>query len=234
AYQGDDQAEHSRTGNIIVPKEENSEVKALREVQQLDEPSSKGPEVTGREDHQHESGSVNDTIVKCHHIDQKRSTIKEVIESKMCPNKFRIRCRIFDYYPLQVESFVRAECKEHGVLDGNHDGCPHCGDMTNASIAVDYKFVLRVVDESNATLNVSVDGKEAAQFIPDLSPADARNNEQALKQRLETLIGHLYAWHNEFEEAKKKEGPQIDLCVYSWMPASGVDRHYKLFDCNLI
>lgn len=54
-------------------------------------------------------------VVECLHMDKKCSTIKEVIDSQRCPNKFRIRCRIADYYPMKVEDFVRAECREHGM-----------------------------------------------------------------------------------------------------------------------
>jgi hypothetical protein len=70
-----------------------------------------------------------------------------------------------------------------------------------------------------------------------LPAAVARDDVSALEARLFPLIGHLYRWHKTLDAAEKKEGPWVNLSVFSWkLVDSGNEeqkRFYNLFDCYL-
>ncbi|KAF8495300.1 hypothetical protein JB92DRAFT_1118906 [Gautieria morchelliformis] len=206
----------------------HSRIKYNEEHAQVPEPMQQGHQITVAKE-------PSSSRSKCLHTDQKCSSIAELTQCTRCPNRFRIRARIIEYYPRDIKDFVRVECNMcHRILDDRYNLCPDCGDLADSSRTVRYQFAIRVADESGE-LNVSVSNAEADLFFGGLSARDARDDTEALKTRLSPLLGHLYKWHEEFDDkAKNDPGRWLDLCVYSWVP--DVDetlRLYKLFGCRL-
>ncbi|KAF8590032.1 hypothetical protein K439DRAFT_1628241 [Ramaria rubella] len=180
-----------------------------------------------------ESIAITRGAVECLHLNQKLSSIEEVLQCPVSPNKFRIRARIVEYYPRHIGNFVTVECNKCAkVLGDEYHLCPDCGDLTEGSTTMRYQFALRVADVAGTELNISVSGKEADEFLVGLCAKDARDDVEGLKMRFLPLLGHLEKWHETFdEETKNESGPWLDLCVYDWV--SDATRSYKLFGCLL-
>lgn len=57
-----------------------------------------------------------DGVLECLHMEQKCSSIEELLNCAMCPNRFRIRARIVEYYPRYIGDFVKVECNACGKM----------------------------------------------------------------------------------------------------------------------
>ena len=111
-------------------------------------------------------------------MDQRCSSVEEVHQCTLWPNKFRIRARIIEYYPRHVADFLMVECNLCGKmyvtsrcifelfslarasLDTGYHLCPDCGDLRESSTTVRYQFAIRVADQSGE-ININVGHDEA-------------------------------------------------------------------------
>ena len=50
-------------------------------------------------------------VVKSRHTNQPLSTVKRILATKKCPNKFRLIARIVDFYPKDIRDFTLQFCK---------------------------------------------------------------------------------------------------------------------------
>ena len=54
--------------------------------------------------------SKSRSLIINRHYDQKESTIKSIVSNRKVPNKFRLRARIVDYFPLNLVDFTVRQC----------------------------------------------------------------------------------------------------------------------------
>ena len=48
--------------------------------------------------------------IRSRHMDQPKSTIREIVSTRKCPNKFRLIARIADFFPMDVTEFAVRRC----------------------------------------------------------------------------------------------------------------------------
>lgn len=64
----------------------------------------------------HKTTNSTEHILRTHHANQPKATIKQIRANEKYPNKFRLVARIVDFAPLNIKDFTRRRCHSCKVL----------------------------------------------------------------------------------------------------------------------
>ncbi|CCL99996.1 uncharacterized protein FIBRA_02021 [Fibroporia radiculosa] len=168
------------------------------------------------------------------------TSIKEVKTSEKCPNKFRIRARIVDFFPDHLVDFAARRCTKCGEdISSHYRICSRCDDAMdpegNTNVRTLYQFWFRVEDEVGDELQVAVCDEECT-LLKDLEAAGLREDEEALEeftQRLRPLVGNLLAVHDGIPQRAAGEvlppldAPFLTMTIGSWPLVDEQDPHAR-------
>lgn len=187
------------------------------------------------------SPPLSGVVVRCWHLQQPRYTIAEIKQSELMLAKFRVRARVVEFYPHNVEDFVALWCRrcDKAIADPKCLSCVECGDDRGRYKGFRFRFCVRVEDESGDTIDVNVEGDDAVTFLANLAPADLRENKvlvHVLKKRLGVVFGNLLEVHERLDRdeiVKAEPGPLFDFCVHSWVMEGHSQRAFNMFGCSI-
>ncbi|KAL5511281.1 hypothetical protein ACEPAH_4497 [Sanghuangporus vaninii] len=189
-----------------------------------------------------EAPIMTSQTIKSRHTDQPKSSIREIVSTQKCPNKFRLIAHISDFFPIDIVDFAIRWCTSCNTkIPDERNACVKCEDFMAEHVkwAFDFYFVLG--DEEGETLLVNV-GSEAKYFLLGLKPCDLRENNDALlavKRRLRGCLGNLVEVHEAAKRGDDIEpelGPYFDLAIKSWEVRDGDERRvlYALTGCEAV
>ncbi|PFH54177.1 hypothetical protein AMATHDRAFT_83294 [Amanita thiersii Skay4041] len=105
-------------------------------------------------------------------------TLKEMMDSESCPDKFLVCARIISYSPLQLTDCSMAFCMRcDAKIPTIYQACVDCMDSDHEYVAYKYQLVLKLEDEEGTTLEVSVFDK--SPFLNGLERANFKTNKAA-------------------------------------------------------
>lgn len=166
----------------------------------------------------------------------KYSTIREVLSSTTCPSVFTVVARTVDFFPFLLEDACILRCMScQSDVPLTFKACPGCDDMTETHCKWCYCLYLRLEDDADDSLNVSLCGKECT-LLQD-TPADDFHYDRGafckFLAKLKPVIGNLKEVHDAWSVNREKEieSPRMNFTIESW--AIGDDeRGYGLLKCT--
>ncbi|KAL1920873.1 uncharacterized protein VTP21DRAFT_11508 [Calcarisporiella thermophila] len=165
---------------ILERKEKHrEEIKREWEETMLDEIPSLPP-----------ASQVSPSITTLVDSDAPLSTFKEIFACDQIVNKFRIRARVVDILPRQLQDFTRPMCRNCDTTyeprsDIDALSCVVCEKKVQPCYI--YRFVLLLEDEESSTMPVIVYGEDACDFLADLPPSNLYQDNAALMNMQECL-----------------------------------------------
>ncbi|KAH9843158.1 uncharacterized protein C8Q71DRAFT_237564 [Rhodofomes roseus] len=175
------------------------------------------------------------------------SSIKAVKEKTICPNKFRVRARIVDFYPPEISKFTTRKCTQcQDERSSTQRVCPVCDDAMDpdnkTSVRSYWYFALEVQDEEEERLQIfSCD--DQCSILKGLDPADLEGDDrtvQELADRLRPLCGGLLEIRAGVPQRRAQElpfeSPWLSLVLGSYASGDEDDpsaRQYILLECTV-
>ncbi|KAI0934827.1 hypothetical protein AcW1_006221 [Taiwanofungus camphoratus] len=154
-------------------------------------------------------------------------TIKEVVASPRCPNKFRIRSRIIDFYPNALRDFTVMRCTKCGDdVPRTRRICTACDDAMDEDTYVRpfYQFWFRVQDQEGSQLELSVCDAQCS-LLKSVQPTNFHADQGALEEftrHLKPLLVDLFEEREGICQRRLGDSefdpntPDLDLTIGSW------------------
>ncbi|KAK2466765.1 hypothetical protein APHAL10511_001023 [Amanita phalloides] len=163
---------------------------------------------------------------------QQYTNFKEMIASEICPNKFLVRARAVDFYPLTLKDCSRQFCTRCKVnIPAKYKACIECSDTEYEFVTYRYQIFLMLEDDEGTRVVLSVYDK--SHLLNGLERANFDDNTMAYDHfcaRLSHLLGNLVEVHEKgvrgIKVAPATEAYELE--VVSWGVPDG-KRAYGLY-----
>ncbi|KZT09597.1 uncharacterized protein LAESUDRAFT_512246 [Laetiporus sulphureus 93-53] len=176
-------------------------------------------------------------------------TIQQVEESEKCPNKFRIRARIVDFFPEKVTDFIQRRCAEcQQEVPSMLRYCNTCDDamdpLNTTHVRNFYEFWIVVEDEAGSQLRVAVcDDRCPLLKGLDREPDNFDSDEDVLDElirRLAPLLGNLLIVRDDVARRQLDEPdlipdtPELAMVIGSMPGGKTETRAYVLMEHEVV
>ncbi|KZP21160.1 hypothetical protein FIBSPDRAFT_519794 [Athelia psychrophila] len=164
------------------------------------------------------------------------STIREILSSQICPNKYRTTARIRDFFPFNLNNFVMRRCKYCDKrIDDQYKECRACLDV-DSTVKHLFCFFFLMEDDDGRELLVSV--SDECSLLGGLTPTDLDEDSEALQDltnRLKPFIGNLVEAHEGISNGEEvdKEVPMLNISIDAWQNGGNAAVSYGLMNVQI-
>ncbi|OAX33517.1 hypothetical protein K503DRAFT_700285 [Rhizopogon vinicolor AM-OR11-026] len=157
-------------------------------------------------------------------------TLKQIMASTTCPNKFTFIAQVTDFYPLLLDNAMFLFCTK---LQPGRKCCIECDDMLDTHCRWRYGLFFRLEDDEGSHIIVHV--SEKCQLLAGLPPTDLQMDSHAFDKfvaRLKPVIGNLEEVHDGYlkKEDLRVVTPKMQFTIESWNTPD--QRCYGLRECT--
>ncbi|KAF9475059.1 hypothetical protein BDN70DRAFT_996679 [Pholiota conissans] len=148
------------------------------------------------------------------------SSIEEVVSTRWS-GQHRIRARLIDFYPLDMQDAFYQRCSQCNVeIPKTAKACFKCGDFEHEHVQYFYQLYILAEDETGHQLVVSIDDK--CPLLDGIRRACIQEDHSSFRQlrdRVKPIIGNLPMVHNALKAGKciEIENSEFYFDIESWL-----------------